>query len=268
MKKLFILLFFYLIATSYGPPNCTLFEGDCQKACHMAEQAIQYGQGSKRSQQFFDRSIELCPTFDYSYYEKSVPYAKRGDIVEWKKLIDKAVELEPTEHLANRGWYHFFFLNNYEGAIADIEKLDSLRDYDIGATGDAIYHLNILRAICYDEIGQLDKALGIMESQMNDSTHFVSLYDYICLGVLYLKSEQYDKAVIAFEKQEKENDLAENHFYKAKAYLKLNRISEAKQELKIADEYYKRNRQMENGYRELPFEIYQIDIANALAELN
>lgn len=267
MKRIVLLLLIYTLTTSYGPPNCNLYSGDCKDACILAEKAIQYGQGSKPSQLLFDQSISKCPTFDYSYYEKSVPYAKRGQIVEWKQMIDQAVKLDPTEHLATRGWYHFFFLNNYEAAIKDLEELDRLKEGDLGTTGDAIYHLNILRGICYYELGELETAIQICEEQINDSTHYISLYDYTCLGVMYLKNKQYKEALAAFGLQEQENDLADNRFYKAQVYLELNQLDLAKEQLEIAQRYYRSNRTIENGYRELPFEIYQMDITEALASL-
>lgn len=262
MKKTLFILLLWFSFSAYGPGNCNLYEGDCKSACLKSEDAIQHAQGSAKSQIKFDEAIEMCPSFDYPYYEKAVPYAKRGDIETWKKLIDKAVEIDPIEHLANRGWYHFFFLNNYEAAIKDIELLDSLNPYDIGSTGDAIYHLNLLKGICYFEMGNIEKAIQVTEIQLNDSTHFVSLYDNICLGAMYLENQQFEKAVAQFKLQASTNDLAENHYYLAKAYYLMEDYENAVQEIKIAVDYYDSNRTMENGYRELPFEIYKSDIKN------
>lgn len=266
MKKISLVIVVILFS-SYGPPNCLLYEGDCQEACHLAEKAIQFAQGSPKSQALFDESIEACPTFDYSYYEKAVPFAKRGQIIEWKKLIDRAVEIDPIEHLSNRGWYHFFFLNNYESAIEDIEMLDSLNPYDIGSTGDAIYHLNVLKAICYFQIGEKNKALEVIQIQMANESHYISLYDYICLGVMLMENEMYNEAAEAFSQQVDHNDLAENHYYLGMVYLHKNEQEKAKEELLIALDYYDKNMTMENGYRELPFEIYRLDIENELASI-
>lgn len=260
MKKTVFIVLLWFTFSAYGPGNCELYQGECKRACLKSEDAIQYSQGSATSQEKFDEAIEMCPTFDYPYYEKAVPYAKRGDIMVWKELIDKAVEIDPIEHLANRGWYHFFFLNNYEAAINDIEKLDSLNPYDIGSTGDAIYHLNLLKGICYFEIGEIEKAIQITEKQLNDSTHFESLYDNICLGAMYLENKKYKKAIEQFKLQAATNDLAENHFYLAKVYYLLEDYGKAIYEIDEAAKYYTTNRTMENGYRELPFEIYQSDI--------
>src|SRR4051812_11845421 len=133
MKK----LLFVLVTISQqtcSQPNCNVYKLEnnpsCYEACLIATEA-EAGQGSKASQLQFDKAIELCPGFDYAYFEKSVPYLKRGDFISWKKLIDKAVELNPTGYLAYRGWCRYQFVRDYRGAIADLERLDSLVSYDI-----------------------------------------------------------------------------------------------------------------------------------------
>ena len=148
IRKILLLTIVFFIGTSYGPPNCNIYKSDenCYKACKEAEKAITFNQGHRESQEHFDKSIALCPNFDYSYYEKAVPYAKRGLIKEWKEMIDKAVKLNPREHLLTRGWYHFFFMHNFEAAIKDIDDLELLVKGDTGFTGDGAYHLNIMKA--------------------------------------------------------------------------------------------------------------------------
>lgn len=269
MKKISLLFSVAILCSSYGPPNCNLYKDDpeCYQACKEAEQAIMHAQGSKASQEHFDRSIALCPTFDYSFYEKSVPYAKRGQIADWKVMIDQAMQIDSAEYLAVRGWYHYFFMHNFKESIKDIEKLDELKEGDIGTTGDAIYHLNLLKGLAYYNLGELEKAIEIFEKQLAVEDHFVSLYDRICLGRLYLLNEQYDKAIEQFKKQAETNDIAENHYYLSLTYLKLEKAKEALIEINIAKEYYSKGKDMENSYRELPFEIYAIDIENALAEI-
>lgn len=259
-----------MLCSSYGPPNCNIFKDDegCYNACKEAEKAIMHSQGSKASQEHFDISIKNCPNFDYSYYEKAVPYAKRGLIREWKKLIDKAVKLNPKEHLSNRGWYHFFFMHNYEAAIKDIEQLDQLVDYDIGHTGDATYHLNVMKALCWKELGETEKAIKILTDQMGKEDHHIGLYDYLHLGVLYLESGEYEEALQKLDKQIEMNDLSEIYFYKALCFKKLNKQDEYHNNLKESLKYYQNETSMSNSYRELVDEIYLIDIENELTMAN
>ena len=142
MKKVLFLGFSLLIFHNlYAPPNCNFYNSDknCYESCQLALQAIRYYQGSWQSQEYFDKSIDLCD-FAYSYMEKGVPYLKRGDFIKWKALIDKAVELDPNEYLGYRGWCRLQFLRDYDGAISDIEQLLELNQYDIGYNQNGDYH--------------------------------------------------------------------------------------------------------------------------------
>ena len=48
-------------------------------------------QGSKESQLLFDKAISMGPKYAYAYYQKSVPYFKRGLFAEGLSLITKAI---------------------------------------------------------------------------------------------------------------------------------------------------------------------------------
>lgn len=266
IKKIITLLIVFLVGTSYGPPNCNINKSNenCYKACREAEKAITYYQGSQRSQEHFDKSIALCPNFDYSYYEKAVPYAKRGLIKEWKEMIDKAVEINPREHLLTRGWYHFFFMHHFDAAINDIDALEDLVKGDIGYTGDGVYHLNIMKALCYKKLGNTEKALDIMETQLAKEDYHFGLFDYLHLGVLYLENKDYSKSIENLDRQVSFSDVSEIYYYKALAMKGLNKWDEHKLNLEKAKDYYIKNNSMENPYRQMIDEIYLVDIENEM----
>ncbi len=268
MKKLFVFVLFVVIFSSYGPPNCNLYKENegCYQACKEAEKAIMHPQGSRKSQEHFDRSIALCPSFDYSYYEKAVPYAKRGLIKEWKEMIDKAVEINPVEHLANRGWYHFFFMHNYEAAIQDIEQLDALVSGELGYTGDGLYHLNIMLALCWKGLGETSKAIEICRNQIEKDRGNVGLYDYLHLGVLYLENREYNKAIATFQLQINEDGVSELYYYRALCYKALNQKDLYESDLETALKLYQRERSMSNPYRQLVDEIFIEDIRREMGK--
>ena len=56
------------------------------------------------------KALEICPSYHPAYRAKSTAYLKTGDFITWKKLMDKAVELSPEDHLDYRGWCRFQFL--------------------------------------------------------------------------------------------------------------------------------------------------------------
>ncbi len=243
-------------------PNCLVYQQDafCYEACLEAEIAVSYSQGSKKSQEHFNNSINLCSTFDYSYFEKSVPFAKRGLIEEWYHLINKAVELEPNKHLGWRAWYHYFFLRNYSATLEDIEKLELLRADDIGETGDGRYHLKIIKGLCYKGLGNLDEAISIIEAQVSDKQFFVGAYDYLHLGSLYLDKRKYLKSIGLFDKQLEYNPVAEASYYKGLAFVELGDLNKATQSFNRAIKYYDDGYKVHDPYTELDDQIFKREI--------
>ncbi|MBK8563544.1 MAG: tetratricopeptide repeat protein [Saprospiraceae bacterium] len=264
MKKAIPFFILFLLSWNlYAQPNCEIYKADekCYNACQEAMRAIRYEQGSYQSQAHFDKSIELCPTFAYSYMEKAVPYLKRGLFVEWKALIDKAVELEPKEYLGYRGWCRLQFLRDYEGAINDIEKLKTLVNYDIGYCQTGDYHLSIALALCYKELGDMDKARELMLEQLSSKKFSAGLYDYYHIGVLEYEAGNHEKALTYLDKQLEANDyLGETYYFKALAHKQLNQPEQYLQNLKTAETYYRSGKIRTDPYAEMIDKIYLNDI--------
>ncbi len=276
MKYLIVALSLALFSFLNAQPNCEIFkyQGDslkyqaCQKAMEVYE--LKLNQFSKEYQMIMDEAIAIDPTFDYPYFAKSVAYLKSGDFLNWKPLIDKAVALNPKEHLGYRGWCRYQFFRDYEGAIKDIEKLDSLIDYNLGQNQNGMYHLNIAKGLCYKGIGEKEKAIEIIEKQIeaNEKADFVGLNDYLHLGVLYLETEKWQKALKTFDKQSALNEIAENQYYKAMVYKNLNRFSEAKQSLTLAKDLYQKEQRLYDSYSNPMDKIFLEDIERELKKIN
>lgn len=84
------------------------------------------------------------PKFCLFLLQNALSYAKTNDAGTLKKLIEKAPEIEPIDHFANHCWHNFSFLNNYEAAINDIDKIASLNLHDIDFKFDGVFYLNLL----------------------------------------------------------------------------------------------------------------------------
>ena len=254
------LIFFAVYSQISAQVNCSIYtDENCRKACEISNQAGSAPQGYALSQMAFDTAIEICPNYDDAYTEKSVPYLKRGDFITWKKLIDKAVEINPKDHLDYRGWCKFQFLRDYKGAIQDFDLLEKYRPENIGYSKNGDYHLYVAKALCHSALGQKDKAIHILENLYKTKDYHFGLYDYYQLGVTYFETGKYDKALENFEKQSKVYDFAENIYFRSKVskirnkdYLDLK---------SLAIKTYDDGKTMKDGYTHHFNKVYRKQIA-------
>jgi tetratricopeptide (TPR) repeat protein len=264
MKKyIFLLIISLFQAKVNGQLNCELLKDDskCYKACQLYNQEGMHQQGSYESQKHLSDAIELCPTLSNAYFEKSVAFLKRGKFIQWKELMDKAVELNPEQHLSDRAWAQYAFLHNYEETIKDLNRLTEIKGISfigVGQNGD--YDLRIVLALSYKLTNQKKKAIEIIETAMADKDYYVGLYDNLHLGILYLENNQLEKAIESFQNQIKENELAEVYYYLGKTYLVLKNKTEATLNANKALELYKSNRKMFSRYYQFTDQIYEQDI--------
>src|SRR5882757_3971394 len=139
---------------SRAQTNCSLFRDSSHiRACRLYNATDSMSQGSRRCQQYLDSAIRICPDYAEAWHEISVPYLKRGDYRNWRKYLDKAVELKPLAYIAVRGWCRFKFLRDYEGALHDLQRADTLSHFQPGQSGDGNYNLYIVMALCEREMG-------------------------------------------------------------------------------------------------------------------
>ncbi|TZF93101.1 hypothetical protein FW781_19235 [Chryseobacterium panacisoli] len=210
----FLLLIVY--TNTIAQVNCNAVEGEnCKKACELYNWASDLP-GYAKSQEGFDKAIELCPDFSRAYMEKAVPYLKNGDFVTWKILIDKAVALDPQIHLGYRGWTKFQFLRDYKGAIQGLDALKKYYPGDLGRSQNGDYNLDVVRVMSYSVLGQKEKTTGIIERLLATRGYVKGMFDHYQLGITYSELGRYDKALENFEKQSKEYNFAENIYFKSK----------------------------------------------------
>lgn len=266
MKNLLLILLI-LPLSIYAQPNCKayLYTGDTAKykACILVENIDSlHHQNSRAFHEKYDEALKIAPNFDYAYREKSTAYLKSGDFITWKKLIDKAVELDWSLNLGYRGWCRYQFFRDYEGAIKDIELLDSLVKYDIGYSQNGHYHLKIAKGICYSAIGQKQRAIEVFNQQLNTPNYEAGLYDYFQLGVIYFEVKDYQNALICFEKQAKINPLADNEYFRGKTFKALKNVIEYEKSKELALKLFKENRKLFDPYTHHFNKVYYDSIVN------
>ncbi len=263
MRKIIICISLFPLVM-YSQPNCNVYEGDCKKACELGIKA-EDGQGSRSSQEKFDRAIDLCPDqIAYFYMEKAVPYLKRGDFTTWKKLIDKAVEIDPIGQLGYRGWCRFQFLRDYKGAISDIELLDAISIADIGYAQNGQHHLYTVLALCYKKNGEIEKAISILEKHIGVPNYDPWAFEYLHLAVMKYEVGDLESAKTFLEKQlNLAAELAETHYYMAVVMKSLGEEGWASQ-LQIAETLYKEEKRLHDVYCTPQDKIYLSDIKREL----
>lgn len=256
------LILFLIPITIFAQENCNYhkMQNDMERyePCIMYEKLNAKGiyQFEKEWMEGLDSILAKYPKHAVSYHEKSVTYLKSGDFVNWKINIDKAVKYDAENYLGFRGSVKAKFFADYKGAIEDIDSLDKIRDYDLGMTNNGDYHLNMVKAICYSQLGQKEKAIEIFEKQLADETHTVGLYDYYQLGVTYFEIKNYEKALQTFQKQLIENENAETHYYLGQVYKNLNQPEKYAEHKKKAFDFYKKGIIMRDPYNEHINKIY------------
>jgi tetratricopeptide (TPR) repeat protein len=219
----------------------------------------EHSQGSLLSQTMFDILKFQYPDYSDVYFEQSVAFNKYGYHDKGFELLDQAVELEPKLHLGYRGYMKLRFLRDYDGALADLNRLDSLTPNFIDAPWGE--NIDFLRGEC--SFGKKDylKAIEYFERNIkNQKEGWAEIQTFVYLGICEYEIGNYDKAVTALNKALGQFDkTTEAYFYLAKVYIAMDSLPKARENLTKAKENlaYK----YDDAYNEYLNEIYLSDIS-------
>ncbi|SDR08015.1 tetratricopeptide repeat protein [Flagellimonas zhangzhouensis] len=200
------------------------------------------------------------------YMEYSVAFNKAGDFERGFKFLNKAVELDPKLHLGYRGWIRLRKLRDYDKALEDFNRLDSLTPKFIDAPwGEDI---DFLRGECYFGKKNYQKAIELFNRNIeNQKEDWVDIHNFIYLGHCEYKLGNYQKANTEYQRALKQTEnIPEAYFGMAKAYQKLGQIEKAKETILKAEKtiHYKRD----DIYNEFLNEIYLSEVIEFKQQLN
>ncbi|WP_460219842.1 tetratricopeptide repeat protein [Psychroserpens sp. MEBiC05023] len=270
MKSKLLVITLLLSLSSLAQPNCYIYpkgSGE-RKACELSYKAITYPQGSKMSQELFDEAIAIGPKFAWAYYEKSVPYFKRGFLLEGLSILNKAIELDPKEYLCYRA-YWFWQYKNYNRCISDLETYYNLPKAYQQFTPGGDKDMKIILGLAYAKNGNYKKGISIILNTINNanSADDIGLTDYHSLGMLYVLDQQYDKAITTLNKQLSLNkDIAETYYFLGLALKGQSNLIEVKKQFNKARSKYaeiNRFKNINSG-----FEVFISDVENEIKSLN
>lgn len=272
LKKMnLLLLLMATILCGRAQTNCRVFTDSCHiKACLLYNAADTFPQGSRKSQQYYDSAIRICPDYAEAWRAISIPYLKRGDLYTWRKYLDKAVSLKPRLFLGIRGWCLFKFLRDYEGALHDLQSFDTLTAFHPSYSGDGNYHLYVVMAICYRELGNYQQAfhyfsLGIDSIVAQQGEKWVGLSDHLHRAVTKMRTKDYAGALADLDRQIKRYDnYAEIYYYQGLILQLMHRNKEALIPLQKARTLAGTGHHLSDIYCEMPDEVFIEDIDTAI----
>ena len=236
-SKITVVTAIFVMNDLSGQGNCLVYpaESDERIACELSYRALEYTQGCHDSQVLFDKAIEIAPNYAWAYYEKSVPFFKRGLVAEGVSLINEAIDLEPKNYLYYRA-YWYFYNRSYALCIRDLEELYVTHKKSYTTTPGGEMEMRLILAMAYAQTGNVSKGIDWIQQLMEsykDLPHLKGLYDHYCLGVLYYHDAMYTAAIAEFQKQ----ILFNPHF--ADSYYWMGLISEKRGQESEAEGYFR-----------------------------
>lgn len=271
MKQIIISIIVLLPIYAQAQGNCLLYpEGSGErKACEMCTNSGHLKQGSREKQRLFDKAIEIGPNYAWSYYQKSIPYFKRGFVLEGMQLLNKAVELAPTDHLCYRAYWHFQN-RNYELCLKDLERYYTLVGEDaIAFTTGGDMDMRLIRAMCYAKLGDTEKGIDVAQRyiDLKAEDDFYDPVDFHILGMLLVLNNQYDQGIKLLTKSASLTpDYPDTYYYLAIAYMKKGRYNQALKQLRKGKQTFSSRSHLRNGY--FAFRVYLSDIERLIKEID
>ncbi|MGB5204637.1 tetratricopeptide repeat protein [Eudoraea sp.] len=206
----------------------------------------------------YEKAIELNQDNSDAWMERSVSFNKAGDFKKGFEYLDKAVELEPEKHLGYRGWIRLRKMRDYDKALIDFARLDSLTPNVVDAPwGEDI---DFLRGECYYGKRDYQKAIELFNRNIkNQKEDWADIHSFVYLGLCEYELGNYEKAISEFQRALKQSkNIPESYFGIAKSYQKLGQIEKATENILKTEENidYKRD----DVYNEFLNEIYLSEV--------
>lgn len=200
------------------------------------------------------------------YMEYSVHLNKAGDFENGFKYLNKAVELDPKLHLGYSGWIRLRKMRDFDKALEDFDRLDSLTPNFVDAPwGEDI---DFLRGECFFGKKEYQRAIELFNRNIkNQKEGWADIQSFVYLGLCEYELGNYEKAISEFERTLNQSEnVPESYFGLAKAYEKLGQIEKAKENLSKAESniHYKRD----DIYNEFLNEIYMSEIQEFKQNMN
>ena len=198
--------------------------------------------------------------------KRSVLINKSGDFEKGFEYLNKAVEIDPEFHLGYRGWIRLRKMRDYDNALIDFDRLDSLTPNVVDAPwGEDI---DFLRGECYFGKKNYQKAIEMFNRGIkNQKEDWADIHSFVYLGLCEYELGNYEKAISEFQRALNQSKYTpESYFGMAKAYQKLGKSEKVKENILKAEENIASKR--DDYYNEFLNEIYLSEILELKQQLN
>lgn len=215
--------------------------------------------------------LEKYPNTHEAYTNRSVAYNKTGDHATGFAMLNKAVELAPIENLGYRAFVKLYMMHDYEGALQDCLRLDSLTSYaKPGVWGE---DMDMVIGLCYLQLSDFEKARlrftnSIKMVAKKNGKDWNSPRAFLYLGITLMKEKEYSQAIPVFDELiQMHPNYSEAYYYKAQCYSSLKDLKSAAASLEKCKQVFGKYGAEKNPYFELPYQIYPSMLQNSKSVL-
>jgi tetratricopeptide (TPR) repeat protein len=224
-----------------------------------------YPQLTMQCDLYYKLILERYPDTHTAYMSRSVAYNKTGEHATGFAMLNKAVELAPIHYLGYRAFVKLYMMHDYEGALQDCLRLDSLTSYaKPGVWGE---DMDVVIGLCYLQLNDFQKARLRFTNSINTITQkngkeWNSPRAFLYLGITLMMEKSYSQAIKVFDEVIQLNpNYSEPYYYKAQCYSSQKDptaigLKNAKATLEKCKQVFEKYGAEKNAYFELPYQIY------------
>ena len=219
-----------------------------------------YPQGTMQENQYYKLVLQEYPDTHEAYMNLSVPYNKRGEHATGFDLLNRAVELNPVQYLGYRSFVKLYMMHDYEGALLDCLRLDSLTAFaNPGVWGE---EMDMVIGLCYLQLNDFQNARIRLSSSIKAVTkeagkEWNSPRAFLYLGITLMKEKTYSQAIeVLDELTHLYPQFSEGYYYKAHCYSALKDLKNAEATLERCRQIFGKHGAEKNPYFEMPYQIY------------
>ncbi len=219
-----------------------------------------YPQGTMQENLYYKLYLEEYPDTHEAYMNLSIPYNKRGEHATGFALLNRAVDLNPIQYLGYRTFVKLYMMHDYEGALQDCLRLDSLTSY--GKPGVWGEEMDMVIGLCYLQLNDLENARLRLSNSINEVTKKIgkqwnSSRAFLYLGITLMKEKSYSEATRVLDELIQLNpDYSEAYYYKAQCFSSQKDLKNAAATLEKCRQVFEKHGAERNPYFEMPYQIY------------